>query len=127
MSDTDQALVERLHRAQLFSEATTVQGIIRERDEARHDRDEALDYAQTIIETYMKERDEALAEAAEYKQALNATHQARVEGEKQARAKAIEEAAAAFRRCAPGAMLAGDVDHVEAYILALRDKPTVQE
>jgi Skp family chaperone for outer membrane proteins len=38
----------------------------RERDEALHDRDEALDYAQTIVETYMKERDEALAREAEW-------------------------------------------------------------
>jgi hypothetical protein len=41
----------------------------------------------------------------------------------EARAKAIDEAAAAFRRVAPGAMLAGDVDRVESHILALKDKP----
>jgi hypothetical protein len=51
-------------------------------------------HAANALETLIRERDEALAEAAEYKQALNATHQARVEGEKQVRAKAIEEAAA---------------------------------
>jgi hypothetical protein len=49
--------------------------------------------AAATIERLLRERDEALAEAAEYKRALTATHQARVEGEKQARAKAIDEAA----------------------------------
>ena len=45
--------------------AAAIKTLLRERDEALHDRDEALDYAQTIIETYMKERDEALARVAE--------------------------------------------------------------
>jgi hypothetical protein len=78
----------------------------------------------------MKERDEALAEAAEYKQALNATHQARVEGEKQARAKAIEEAAA-VARLEPDFSIKTEYqmgyergrNDAATAILALRDKP----
>jgi hypothetical protein len=78
--------------------ADLIERLIRERDEAKRERDEALEYTQAIRDHCMKERDEA-------------------------RAKAIDEAAAAFRRGAPGMMLAGDVDRVEAYILALREKP----
>jgi hypothetical protein len=72
--------------------------MIRERDEAKRERDEALEYTQAIRDHCMKERDEA-------------------------RAKAIDEAAATFRNNAPGAMLAGDVDRIEAAVLALKDKP----
>jgi|688.fasta_scaffold213162_4 hypothetical protein len=92
--------------------------------------------AADLIERLIRERDEALAQvealSINVKCACGYDNAADVclvhtKMKAEARAKAIDEAAAAFRRCAPGAMLAGDVDHVEAYILALRDKPTVQE
>jgi len=75
---------------------------------------------QLKLDEAIRERNEALAEAAEYKQALTATHQARVEGEKQARAKAIEEAAKVVTDAA------AIVDHPQQFadaILALGRKP----
>lgn len=104
-----------------------IERLIRERDEARHDRDEALDYAQTIIETYMKERDEALVrEKANFGRYIEASQRA-----EQVRAKAIDEAAQiAFARNL--SIMSSTAVNVEARkignaILALKDKPTVQE
>jgi uncharacterized membrane-anchored protein len=63
-----------IHQHELDELLNAVANLIRERDEAKRERDEALEYTQAIRDHCMKERDEARAKAIEEAAAVVTEH-----------------------------------------------------